>query len=363
MTPATAVLFYCRSGFENDLYQEWQARSGLQARWESAAGYALAFLQEEPEPTLLHTDSWIFARQALRGMALVELGERDRLSPILDAIAALPAHWRGPWSAVWLEHPDSDEGKPLSGFCHRFTPLLEQALRERGMLDPTRDGPRLHLFFTGLNRVWLACSDPAHASPWPLGIARVRMPAEAPSRSTLKLSEALMTLVPDAHDCLKPGMVGVDLGAAPGGWTFQLVTRGLKVFAIDNGPLKGTMALHPYVKHLREDGFRYRPRHPVDWLVCDMVEQPARVAKLIADWFVRGDTRHAVFNLKLPMKKRWPEIERCFALIESALDEAGLRYTLAAKQLYHDREEITCYLALRRSAERTRRRRQVPDRV
>ncbi|TJZ69008.1 23S rRNA (cytidine(2498)-2'-O)-methyltransferase RlmM [Chitiniphilus eburneus] len=350
------LLFYCRPGFENDVRQEWAGKRAEAGRWETGEGYTALHLDQRPEPEVYDAANWIFARQVLDVLGQASLGERDRLSPILDLLDRLPAQQQGPWSAVWLEHPDSDAGKPLSGFCRRFGPILEKALAERGLISDDAKRPRLHLFFTALDTVWIASADVRRASPWPLGIPRVRMPSEAPSRSTLKLSEAFMTLVPDADDRLKPGMVGVDLGAAPGGWTYQLVARGLKVFAIDNGPMKGNMAIHPHVKHLREDGFRYRPQHQVDWMVCDMVEQPARIAKLVADWFVQGHTRNAVFNLKLPMKKRWPEIERCFGLIEGALDEAGLRYTLSAKQLYHDREEITCYLALTRSEWAKRRR-------
>lgn len=42
-----------------------------------------------------------------------------------------------------------------------------------------------------------------------------------------------------------------------------------------------------------------------------MVEQPIRVAELVADWFAGGWCTHSIFNLKLPMKKRYEELERC----------------------------------------------------
>jgi 23S rRNA (cytidine2498-2'-O)-methyltransferase len=92
------------------------------------------------------------------------------------------------------------------------------------------------------------------------------------------------------------------------------------------------------VEHRREDGFRFRPRQRVDWVVCDMVEQPARVAALMRDWLVDGAARAAIFNLKLPMKKRWQETQRCLALLREAL---GPDWTIRARQLFHDREEIT----------------------
>lgn len=101
------------------------------------------------------------------------------------------------------------------------------------------------------------------------------------------------------------------------------------------------------VEHRREDGFRYRPRRPVDWLLCDMVEQPQRIAALMGDWLVRGDCRRAVFNLKLPMKRRHENLQGCLGSLRQSLDSAGLDYMLRCKQLYHDREEVTAYVALR----------------
>jgi 23S rRNA (cytidine2498-2'-O)-methyltransferase len=143
---------------------------------------------------------------------------------------------------------------------------------------------------------------------------------------------------------MQPDMRAVDLGAAPGGWTWQLIHRGLHVTAVDNGPLGGELVGNALVKHLREDGFRYRPKRPVEWLVCDMVEQPSRIATLMAAWLADGWAQHAIFNLKLPMKKRLAEIERCRGIVDERLGEAGVKYRLKIKQLYHDREEATAFL-------------------
>ena len=129
--------------------------------------------------------------------------------------------------------------------------------------------------------------------------------------------------------------------------------RGLKVTAVDNGPLKGAAADHPAIRHLREDGFRYRPRRPVDWLVCDMVEKPQRVAELAAGWVAMGLAPRAIFNLKLPMKKRVAALAEALGIIRSVLDAKGIKYRIAIKQLYHDREEVTVLL-LRKSREGSR---------
>ena len=139
-------------------------------------------------------------------------------------------------------------------------------------------------------------------------------------------------------------MKAVDLGAAPGGWSWQLAHRGLFVTAVDNGPLKGEIADDAHVKHLRVDGLTYVPRKPVDWMVCDIAAPPSRIAALVGRWIGEGHARRAIFNLKLPMKKRWDEVRRCEALIRAALPRTRAKYDLVLRQLYHDREEITGFI-------------------
>jgi 23S rRNA (cytidine2498-2'-O)-methyltransferase len=182
-------------------------------------------------------------------------------------------------------------------------------------------------------------------SPWPGGIPRLKFPRAAPSRSTLKLEEAFLVLLNEGERerWLQPGMRAVDLGAAPGGWTWQFVARSLRVTAVDNGPMDDALMACGLVDHLRTDGFHYRPPRPVDWLVCDMVEQPRRVAALMAGWLTQGACRYAIFNLKLPMKKRYDEVRLCLGILHDAFAKAGLRLDLRARQLYHDREEITVF--------------------
>jgi 23S rRNA (cytidine2498-2'-O)-methyltransferase len=98
------------------------------------------------------------------------------------------------------------------------------------------------------------------------------------------------------------------------------------------------------IEHVRGDGFSYRPHRPVNWLVCDMVESPSRIAQLVAEWIARGHARHAIFNLKLPMKKRLEEVRRCADIIEQRLAREDINYTIEIKHLYHDREEVTVCL-------------------
>jgi 23S rRNA (cytidine2498-2'-O)-methyltransferase len=224
--------------------------------------------------------------------------------------------------------------------------LLETALREQGRLQDDPRATRLHIFFPDKNSALIGSSDPDNSADAIMGIVRQTMPPEAPSRSTMKLAEAIEVFMDHSEQTriLRQGMQAVDLGAAPGGWTWQLVKRGIRVTAVDNGMMKGTLTNHPLVLHLKQDGFKYVPRKSVDWLVCDMVEKPSKVATLIAEWFASGWCRHAIFNLKLPMKQRVAALDSALNGIRKRLENEGINYRMQAKQLYHDREEVTVFL-------------------
>ncbi len=350
--PQTDWLLYCRPGFEQDCAQEAlrQAKQQKpiigteQPAIIADSGYVVVALNEQK----LSWRELIFTRQLIRlHHSIATLPERDRLTPILDAISTLP----GTFGALWLEAPDTNEGKLLPTFTRRFQPLLETALREQGRLQDDIQNkhnklPRLHIFFPDKNSAMIGSSDPHNSAEAIMGIVRQSMPPEAPSRSTMKLAEAIEVFMDRSEQTrlLRQGMQAVDLGAAPGGWTWQLVKRGIRVTAVDNGPMKGALINHPLVQHLKQDGFKYAPRKAVDWLVCDMVEKPSKVAKLIEEWFAAGWCKHAIFNLKLPMKQRVIALDSALGGIRKRLDEEGINYRMIAKHLYHDREEVTVFL-------------------
>jgi 23S rRNA (cytidine2498-2'-O)-methyltransferase len=349
MRPAR-ILLYCRPGFERECAQEATAVAAemgvegfVKARPDS--GFALFQAHQDAMGADLgqHLEfaRLVFPRQAVRtGELLTDLPESDRATPIARAARELGTRF----AALWVEMPDTNDGKALATLTRPLQPHLEKALRKAGVrFDDADAEDRLHVFFVGGRACYAGISAVANSAPWPMGIPRLRMPSGAPSRSTLKLAEAFMQFVPGR--AFEPGLSAVDLGASPGGWTWQLVKRGFHVVAVDNGPMDAALLDSGQVKHRRTDGFHYEPSDPVDWMVCDMVESPSRIAALVSNWIERGWCRECIFNLKLPMKKRWEEVERCRVMIDEALGGAG--YYLRLKQLYHDREEVTGYLARR----------------
>ncbi|MCC6201369.1 MAG: 23S rRNA (cytidine(2498)-2'-O)-methyltransferase RlmM [Gammaproteobacteria bacterium] len=348
MSPVTSprtVLAYCRAGYENELLAELTAPAvtGDEPLITGAgAGFALAVAPDAAVANRLYralTGDWpVFARQLLLVTEpLRDLPARARLSPILATAIDLAPGYQG----VWLEHADTEDGKALAPLCRRLTPLLERALTEANHLHPERVAlPRLHVFFPDTATAYLAAAEPKRTAPWPLGIPRLHAPRAAPSRSVLKLEEAIVTFLTSDERIrlLRPGLRAVDLGAAPGGWSWLLAQNGLRVTAVDHGRLAPIVTADGLVEHVRADAYTYKPPRPIDWLVCDIVDKPRRSAACIARWIRNGWCRHAIFNLKLPGKDRGTLLARCREEIEAALPP---RATLHFRQLYHDRDEVT----------------------
>ncbi|OHV12332.1 23S rRNA (cytidine(2498)-2'-O)-methyltransferase RlmM [Kushneria phosphatilytica] len=348
-TIASELLFYCRIGFEQDLASELSEKlaargysgypiarsdSGL-VRWCHTGQEQLNEVQRAIPLVRL-----VFARQSLLALApLEQLSREDRITAIVEYVVA--SGWS--FERLLQETPDTNEARALSGLMRSLQKPLESVLKKRGALR-RRAGKRwLHLCWTEGNEVQIALSFPGNRSDHPGGIRHLRFPAGAPSRSTLKLEEAWHTFIAPERwsEVLGEHCWAVDLGAAPGGWSWQLVQRGMSVYAIDNGPMDNALLTTGQIEHLREDAFHWQPPHPVEWLVCDIVEQPSRVAVLMGDWLIAGWCQWAVFNLKLPMKQRWPHVREALDLLEQRLQENRIQAMIRCRHLYHDREEVT----------------------
>ncbi|WIX34340.1 23S rRNA (cytidine(2498)-2'-O)-methyltransferase RlmM [Salinicola sp. JS01] len=348
-----AWLLYCRAGFESDLAAEITERTAAAGElghvalaepdsgfvcWQTESGPANAVHRQLPLASL------VFARQSLVAFMPLTLDREDRISPIAGLVEE--SGWS--FEAVWHETPDTNDGKALGRLAKSLSRPLESALKRGGGLRRKAGGRRLHLFWLAGDRVQVGISFPGNRSEHPGGVLRLRHPADAPSRSTLKLEEAWHTFIPREswETRLSSAMQAVDLGAAPGGWTYQLVRKGLFVYAIDNGPMDKALMASGQVEHLREDGFVWEPPYRLDWLVCDIVDKPMRVIDMVERWLMRRWCREAIFNLKLPMKKRWDEVRRCLIRLEETLHANGVRATIACRHLYHDREEVTVHVRI-----------------
>ena len=354
------LALYCRAGFEKEMAGEINDKAAQLgvfgfASVKENSGYVIFECYQPGDADRLARElnlkDLIFARQMIVvGDLLQNLPEQDRISPILEQYQTLnPINS----SDVVVETPDTNEAKELLTFCRKFTVPLRNHLKKAGYLGKSaqaRNSMTLHILFIRSGCCYVGYAYNHNRSPFLMGIPRLKFPAEAPSRSTLKLEEAILTFIPQAEEKKRftDSMTGVDLGACPGGWTYQLVKRGVFVYAVDHGKMAASLHETGRIEHCAEDGFKFQPpkRKTIDWLVCDMVEQPIRISKLIAKWLINGWCRESIFNLKLPMKKRYQEVQLCLNYLGDELAKNGFRFSIQAKHLYHDREEITVHIAV-----------------
>ncbi len=196
-------------------------------------------------------------------------------------------------------------------------------LAERGRPGP---GPARGLFayMTDFDKAWVS------RQAFSGGQRRMADDPQAPSRSYLKAEEAYLVLgrEPAAGESVAA------LRAAPGGGRYSAARRGALVTAVDNGPMKGG-GLHPGITHHAEDAFTFSPKAPpVDWLFCDMVEDPEQIVSLVERWLKRGWCRRFVVNLKFGRTDPVALLRRAEVLRPYCAQ-------LKARHLFHDREEFT----------------------
>ncbi len=350
-----SIMAYCRPGYENDTANELTSlysERGIYGYPDFIPKQGFTKFQLYEAKTLdkalkaYAIDHTVFPRQLIAVFASTQhLEKEDRVGQLLALLedCEIPDITFG---AFDVEYPDTEDGKTLAKFCRKFTVPMRQALRKKGILLPKENinKPKLHIFFESFATCYIGYSYPTQSSPHHLGICRLKFPADAPSRSTLKLEDAIVNMLTDKERKLvfREGARGVDLGACPGGWTYQLVTRGMYVEAIDNGLVDESLMKTGLVEHHAADGFTYKPQYGrVDLLVCDMIEQPDRVAKLMANWLVKGWTTHAIFNLKLPMKRRFETVSEAMQAVKAWLNETSDTFNIRVRHLYHDRDEVT----------------------
>jgi len=174
-------------------------------------------------------------------------------------VAALP-----PVAAKPLVFPSPAPAAPLGAFT---------------LLDPTR-----------------ILASPAKTSPVPNGEWRFVEDREGPpSRAYLKLWEALTRL--GRHPA--PGERCLDLGAAPGGWSWALARLGARVVAVDKAPLDPRVAAMPGVEVRQESAFALDPaRERAAWLFSDVICYPERLLALVRRWIAAGTAANIVCSVK-----------------------------------------------------------------
>lgn len=276
-----------------------------------------------------------FARQ---GFLLQDHIESDQPSDLHERVIARAAtalaDSKHETLAISVFVPDDDSYVHANAAADRLREALLRRPNMHGMRDPrARTVTCFHVTVVSPTEVFVGTTTPETTLSYADGgRARMRVHGERPSRAARKVEEALAWLG------LSPGSgeVCVDMGAAPGGWTWSLLEKRCRVIAVDPAKLRPDIAKHTKLTHIQGSAFSYAPDEPVDWLFGDMAWRPHEVAEMAAKWGRQRWARFLVMNFKLPMKKKWEMVVR----IRAILAQGGWK-RVRSRQLYHDRDEIT----------------------
>ena len=289
----TAMLATCQPGCEKHLARELAA-TGAVAR-EQGAGWVIGDGRSTGEPDLAFAHWLLPAPHELKAGAVNALAQQG-VDFLTQSLAG--ERFESAWPCVWRgAGGESGLSRRVGAVERAFQTLLRRRMARVARLA-AREPPLgaravrgLFVYFTGFDRAWAAREAVLG------GQRRMADDPAAPSRSYLKLEEAYGVLGAEPQ----PGDTVVDLGAAPGGWSYSAAKRGARVVAVDNGPLKGGAQGHPLITHRSEDAFHFRPElgGRVDWLLCDLVEEPHHVLQhLVTPWLAQRWCRRFVINLK-----------------------------------------------------------------
>jgi 23S rRNA (cytidine2498-2'-O)-methyltransferase len=336
-------LVLVRPGFEMTLKDEFSERFEITGEVSCRAG--IAFDQTVKLPEL---DQTVFARQYLpRAVKYIGADNEQALKFLIDRINVMVGR-SNRQSGQWTLHAFAIDDDPslararslgkklLANIQNKQKELFKRYISNEDFASTARQTSDvlIQIYCPAQDSLWFSISTIADGiSTSEGGFKRMKSLRGAPSRSASKLEEALSFM--GSHP--KKGETAVDLGAAPGGWSFVLARHGANVKAIDHAELAiDQKKLLGTIEHIKANGLKFTPDEPVDWLVCDMVMGAKETLNVLKKWQENDTMKNFVVNVKLPKSNPWPLVSQAVKCIES-FGWAHVR----ARQLIHDRSEIT----------------------
>jgi 23S rRNA (cytidine2498-2'-O)-methyltransferase len=291
-------------------------------------------LVETAIPAIAEAPPPAFARQLLPGVVpIAESSISAWAKAVCDAVAGV-APDEAPWRLHVVADYGLDDRQAGQRRCELIRAAVEKLLKERRRrrLRSLHDeeGPftpadsLVQALLTSPESGWLsvAVAPLPHLLrrmmwPFPKGEISLAVDKSAPSRAFAKLIEAEMRL----GICIASDERCVDLGAAPGSWSYVALGRGAQVTAVDRSPLRDDLMNHPRMQFIRGDAFAFRPQQPVDWLLCDVIAAPRRSSDLLLEWLRHRWARRFVVTIKFKGREDYAELERLKAELPKLASE------------------------------------------
>lgn len=257
--------YLAAEGLEAALAEELALAGVAIADWHGR----LALSPDPPRHAAWALDVWTAPRE-------IGIGSVKAAS---DALRAIQRNWQA-YSAAYHRR--------MALIAARLPPVAA-----RPLVFPAA-APAAHLGAWTLLAPDRLLASPTKSSPFVNGECRFEEDhVGPPSRAYLKLWEA----------CTRIGawpLAGehcIDLGAAPGGWSWVAARLGARVTAIDRAPLAPPVAALPGVAWRQGNAFTVPPE-PVDWLLSDVIAYPRRLLALVQGWIAAHAARRIVCTVK-----------------------------------------------------------------
>jgi 23S rRNA (cytidine2498-2'-O)-methyltransferase len=347
------TLFICEPGWEAALVDELRRMLGADVDLRpDRATVRVAARFEDCEPCVA------FARQALPDVAVcraesIALWSEAACERIVEGLDAVDVPWR-----LHVFGLPRDDGTTLGRRTQLIAERIDADLRERRRRLAKRrnadaEGPWLdgevlvQIALASPTDGYVSICDAATRERWRRVVSRFvggsiepASDKEAPSRAFAKLVEVERRM----NRPIATGETCVDLGAAPGSWTYTALARGATVTAVDRSPLRDDLMRDPRLTFVRGDAFRYRPEQPVDWLLSDVIAFPDRVLELLDAWLGAGLCRRLCVTIKF----RGRDDDAALETIKQRL--ASSDYEFCVRRLNANKNEATAY-GVRRDAD------------
>jgi len=292
-----ASTYLAPEGLEDTLAEELARRGVTISAWHGR----LALSPEPPVASAWALDVWTAPREI-------------EIASVKSAADALRAVQRN-WSAYPVLHH-----RRMALIADRLPPVKARALQF------PEAAPAGHLGAWTLLAPDRMLASPTKSSPFVNGECLfLEDHFNPPSRAYLKMWEACTRL----GAWPKPGDMCLDLGAAPGGWTWAIADLGATVTAIDKADLHPRVAAMPGVTLRRESAFALPPEK-IDWLFSDIIAYPDRLLVLVKAWIAAAAPGRIVCTIKFQGATDH-EAADAFAAIEGG----------RLMHLYHNKHELT----------------------
>jgi 23S rRNA (cytidine2498-2'-O)-methyltransferase len=348
---SSRTIYLTTPGFEGALLDEL---GDVVRQPEPAPGVVVVTDDVTPDPQ----DDPVFARQKLpaavelRAPSVARMAEAayDVVQSSIDALGALAGgftlHVLAPAGAA------ADLGSRADLIGRELAARLRERRRRawRHFVPPERASLSfgdvqlvVQLLLVERERAWLSLGPPHplarggfELSPWPGGVAPVADDRIPPSRAYRKLEEAFLWMADEPQ----PGEVCVDLGAAPGSWSYATLKRRAQVIAVDRAALATAIRAYPGLRTIEGNAFSFVPATVglarADWLLSDVICEPARTLALIELWLDQGWCRKMVVTVKFKGSSGYGILGE----FRAALLRAGATH-LRIKHLHHNKNEVT----------------------